>query len=308
MNIIDKKFNTLTNTIKKQTLEEVYNTIYDNFFKINSSIQKSLEDYFDKFDYWGKLKIKDNNFEELHNRAISLKEHIEDYIWLYNKLEDYRSKKLLFAILNNWYQFDFNTLNTSIEKNYPHYFDLDIVKCDKNEIFVDLGAYIGDTIADYLNYYGLDNYKKIYCYEITNESFNVLQNNLSKFDNIEFRKKAVSNQEGKIFIKESNVDPSANTISTNGNISIETVTIDNDIKEDVTMIKMDIEGAEEKALLGCQKQIIKNKPKLLISVYHNHEDLWKIPRMISNMKPNYKFYLRYYGNNIFPTEIVLIAV
>ena len=293
---------------KKQTLEEVYNTIYDNFLKINSSIQKSLEDYFDKFDYWGKLKIKDNNFEELHNRAISLKEHIEDYIWLYNKLEDYRSKKLLFAILNNWYQFDFNTLNTSIEKNYPHYFDLDIVKCDKNEIFVDLGAYIGDTIADYLNYYGLDNYKKIYCYEITNESFNVLQNNLSKFDNIEFRKKAVSNQEGKIFIKESNVDPSANTISTNGNISIETVTIDNDIKEDVTMIKMDIEGAEEKALLGCQKQIIKNKPKLLISVYHNHEDLWKIPRMISNMKPNYKFYLRYYGNNIFPTEIVLIAV
>ncbi len=308
MNIIDKKFNTLTNTIKKQTLEEVYNTIYDNFFKINSSIQKSLEDYFDKFDYWGKLNIKDNNFEELNNRAISLKEHIEDYIWLYNKLEDYRSKKLLFAILNNWYQFDFNTLNTSIEKNYPHYFDLDIVKCDKNEIFVDLGAYIGDTIADYLNYYGLDNYKKIYCYEITNESFNALQNNLSKFDNIEFRKKAVSNQEGKIFIKESNVDPSANTISTNGNISIETVTIDNDIKEDVTMIKMDIEGAEEKALLGCQKQIIKNKPKLLISVYHNHEDLWKIPRMISNMKSNYKFYLRYYGNNIFPTEIVLIAV
>ena len=74
------------------------------------------------------------------------------------------------------------------------------------------------------------------------------------------------------------------------------------------MIKMDIEGAEEKALLGCQKQIIKNKPKLLISVYHNHEDLWKIPRMISNMNPNYKFYLRYYGNNIFPTEIVLIAV
>ena len=308
MNIIDKKFINLTNIIKNQTLEEVYNTIYDNFFKINSSIQKSLEDYFDKFDYWGKLNIKDNNFEELHNRAISLKEHIEDYIWLYNNLEDYRSKKLLFAILNNWYQFDFDTLNTSIEKNYPHYFDLDIIKCDKNEIFVDLGAYIGDTIADYLNHYGLDNYKKIYCYEITDKSFNALQNNLSQFDNIEFRKKAVSNQKGKLFIKESKIDSSANTISEDGDIEIETVTIDEDILENITMIKMDIEGAEEKALLGCQKQIVKNKPKLLISVYHNHEDLWKIPRMISNMKSNYKFYLRYYGNNIFPTEIVLIAI
>lgn len=71
---------------------------------------------------------------------------------------------------------------------------------------------------------------------------------------------------------------------------------------------MDIEGYEQKALVGCANHIKNEHPKLLISVYHNHEDLWKIPTMIKNISKDYKFYLRYYGNNIFPTEIVLIAV
>ena len=47
----------------------------------------------------------------------------------------------------------------------------------------------------------------------------------------------------------SSVDASANTISdSKGNI--EAVTLDEDIKEKIDIIKMDIEGAEFKALRG----------------------------------------------------------
>lgn len=306
MNIIDKKFNRLIKNIKEQNLEEIYNYIRTKFLSVQPSIQDSLEDYFTKFSYWGKLNRKENNYEEIYNRAKSLKENIDDYVWFYNKLEDYRSKKLLFAILNNWYNYDFETLKTSIEKNYNHYFDLDLVKCDENEIIVDLGAYTGDTIIDYLNTY-ID-YKKIYCYEITDESFEILKNNLSYYHNIEFRKKAVSDKEGQLYINKSSVDNSANTVSDEGITNIETVTIDNDVKEPITLIKMDIEGSEQKAIMGCVNHIINDHPKLLVSVYHNHEDLIKIPKMINNMSKNYKYYLRYYGNNIFPTETVLIAI
>ena len=293
MNIIDKNFNNLVKEIKNQSLEEVYQSIRSYFANIPENIQFALEDYFIKFPYWGKLNKKENNYEELFNRAESLKKHIEDYVWLYNHLQDYRSKKLLFAILNNWYQFDFDTLNTSIEKNYPHYFDLDIIKSNKDEVIVDLGAYTGDTILDYINYYGTENYKKIYCYEITDEIFKILQNNLYHYPNINYQ---------------NSVDHSANMIDKTGEIEIDTTTIDEDIKEVITLIKMDIEGSEQKALIGCEKHIKNDHPKLLISVYHNHEDLWKIPKMIENMCPGYKFYLRYYGNNIFPTEIVLLGI
>ena len=86
------------------------------------------------------------------------------------------------------------------------------------------------------------------------------------------------------------------------------VTLDEDIGEKLTMIKADIEGFEQEALLGAINHIKNDHPKLLISVYHKNEDLWKIPKMIKEIDPAYKFYLRYHGGNVYPTEITLIAI
>lgn len=308
MNTIDTNFYSLMDSIEKQSLEEVYNSIINNFKKISLNIQNSIEDFINKFPYWGKLNIKKEDYEELYNRAIMIKKHNKELRNLYENLNDYRSKKVLLSIINNLYNFDFISLNNSIEKNYPHYFDLDLVKCSKEEVVVDLGAFTGDTILDYLNYYGVDNYKNIYCYEITKDIFEKLENNLKYYPNIHCIRKAISDKCGELYIKESNIDKSANIVVDNGDIKIEATTIDEDIKEKISLIKMDIEGFEQKALKGCIKHIQNDHPKLLISVYHNHEDLWKIPCMINEICPGYKFYLRYYGNNIFPTEIVLICI
>ena len=93
-----------------------------------------------------------------------------------------------------------------------------------------------------------------------------------------------------------------------GAIEIETVKIDKDIKGPITFIKMDIEGDELKALEGMKNKIRKYKPKLAICVYHNNDHLWKIPKLIYELNPHYKFYLRYYGAPILPTEYVLYAI
>ena len=85
-------------------------------------------------------------------------------------------------------------------------------------------------------------------------------------------------------------------------------TLDADIAEPITLIKADIEGGEQKALLGAKQHIIDERPKLLISVYHRNEDLWQIPRMIEEFCPDYRFYLRYQGSPIYPTEIILLAL
>ena len=308
MNTIDKKFNELAFEIKNKTKEEVFNNIKDAFFKIPLETQKSLEDYYANFGYWGKLKRSDEEYEELYNRANSLKEHIDDYVFIYNKLSDYRSKKLLYAILNNWYNFDFVTIASALEKNYEQYLDLDILKPNSDEVIVDLGAYTADTILNYIDTFGEDSYKKIYCYEITKETFEVLKGNLRKYKNIEFVNKAASDHEGVLYINENETGASANTIKETGSKEVIATTIDNDIKDKVTLIKMDIEGSEQKALKGCERHIKSEHPKLLISVYHNHEDLYKIPLMINDMDSSYKFYLRCYGSIIFPTEIVLFAI
>ena len=209
--------------------------------------------------------------------------------------------------MNNWYDFDFQTLKECQESNYSHYFDLDVIQTDREEVFVDLGAYTGDTVLDYLNQFGANQYQKIYCYEITKNSFEVLKNNLSSYPNVSFRRKAVADQSGILYVQKSTVDDSANMILASGDQEIEATTLDEDINEKITLIKMDIEGFEEKAILGARRHIVNEHPKLLVSVYHNHEDIWKIPKMLKEMWDGYHLRLRYYGNHIFPTEIVLLA-
>ena len=308
MYIIDKKFKTLTSIFNTLSLEEIYENIKEKYLIIPDATKDSLEKFLDEFPYWGRLKRYENDYEELYNRAISLKNHVDDYITLYNSLCDYRSKKLLYSILSNWYQFDFNSIEESFEKNFSHYFDLDIVKCDENEVIVDAGAFIGDTVIDYINNYGIQNYKKIYCYDITQSNIEALKINLKNYHNIICYNKALSNNQEPLYISQNSISTSANMVTQNGSEKIESSTLDIDIKEPITLIKMDIEGYEKKALEGAKNHIKNDKPKLLISVYHNHEDLWKIPKIIREYNKDYKFYLRCYGTRIFPTEIVLIAI
>jgi FkbM family methyltransferase len=60
----------------------------------------------------------------------------------------------------------------------------------------------------------------------------------------------------------------------------------------INYIKMDIEGAELSALRGSSQIIREQAPNLAICVYHKPEDLWKIPKVIDELQPNYDMYLR----------------
>lgn len=65
--------------------------------------------------------------------------------------------------------------------------------------------------------------------------------------------------------------------------------------ENITFIKMDVEGSEYKALLGSKSIISSCRPKLAISIYHKPEDIWELPELILDMNKNYTFYLRHYS-------------
>ncbi len=307
MNQIDLKFALLLNEIRSLSENELYHQMRLSFEQVLETTRNNMIKFFNQFLYWGSIDIDSNNYEEIEWKAKELKEHIDDFEELYLNLEDYRSKKLLYAILNNWVHYDFGTLSEVIEKCYDDYFDLDLIPACNEEVFVDLGAYTGDSTISFLRNYG-DSYQKIYAYEITPETYQVLVSNLCDYPNVVCYLKGVGDQKGAISVVNSKVDASANTvlISTDGMIPM--VTLDEDIGEKITMIKADIEGMEQEALRGAIHHIKNDHPKLLISVYHQNEDLWKIPKMIKEMDPTYKFYLRYHGGNVYPTEITLIAI
>ena len=77
-------------------------------------------------------------------------------------------------------------------------------------------------------------------------------------------------------------------------------------EEKVTLIKMDIEGAEKRALIGAKKGIERWKPDLAICVYHKPEDIYELTKMIHEWLPEHKLYLRQHCWNF--TETVLYAI
>ena len=88
--------------------------------------------------------------------------------------------------------------------------------------------------------------------------------------------------------------------------SVEVVSLDSYIKDKVTFLKLDIEGAEMEALKGARYIIKTQKPKLAICVYHKKEDITEIPMYIKHLVPEYKLYLRHYSDDA--GETVLYAV
>lgn len=78
------------------------------------------------------------------------------------------------------------------------------------------------------------------------------------------------------------------------------------LSEGASYIKMDIEGAELKALEEARNTIVNYKPKLAICVYHKPEDIIEIPLYIHKIVPEYRFYLRHHSKTA--EETVLYAI
>ena len=308
MNKTDRNFYALITEIGSLSEKELYHRMRTAYSSVPRETRKSCMDFFRQFDYWGQIDEENGNYEEIELKQEALSAHLDDFRGVYERLSDFRSKRTLYSILSNWYRYDFVSTSETREYLFDDYFDHDLLKCGSAEVIADLGAYTGDTALSFFENYGAESCKRMYCYEMTPDTFEILRKNLEPYENVLPRQKAVSDRPGVMYIKQNSVSSSANTLGEAGSREVEVTTLDLDITEPLTIIKADIEGFERKALLGAAKHIKNDRPKLLISVYHNNEDIWKIPEIIDGIRDDYSFYLRYKGSPIYPTEITLFAI
>lgn len=195
-------------------------------------------------------------------------------------------------------------------------------KMEDDEIFIDCGGYIGDSVEKLVIAFG-NNVKKIYSFECFEENIEMLHkagddlNNDGWLGELVIAPYAVSDKNDVVTFNnigksESGYLPETRlTIEYNeklapiNTIEVETKKIDDYIPEGerVSFIKMDIEGAEYAALLGAEKIIKKYKPRLAISIYHNPSDYWRIYELIHEFCPDYKFAVRHHGNNHLDTVL-----
>lgn len=286
--------------------EEITTSIWRYMGRWGAELAQRRADYWEKYPLWGK-----DAREAVDNLSNALYEHREDFQWLFGRLGDEMSRQVLTAVVRAWRFYEIEQLGRVIDTTYDDYFDLSLLHCDENEVVADLGAYVGDTFLSYVKNYGSMAYRRYYCYEITPDSFARLKSAAAPYPRVVLRQKGAGDGPGTMTL-DAGADASANALVTDGGESaaatVDIVALDDDITEPLTLIKMDIEGAEQSALRGCTRHIQADRPKLALSVYHNFEDLWKLPRMIEELVPGYRFYLRYHGGNIWPSEITLLAL
>lgn len=305
-NYANKRFAEIYSFFKYVDSEIIYQRVVSYFESLPVEIKEEFMTLQNRYTFINaQLNYKDKDYSLIRQHVDVMCNRVEDYKWLYGHLGDWRSKAILNEIIMYWFTFDLDRLWNLHENIFPDYWDLDLLSCSFGEVLVDCGAYTGDSAVDFINSYGT--YKKIYCYELTPETYKQLEMNLSGAANVCLKNKGVGSKNETIYIRDA-LD-AGNSISQKGSCPVELVTLDDDIDEPVTCIKMDIEGAEKAALEGAKKHIINEKPKLLISAYHIPEDIFDIPKLVTDMRDDYKLYLRYNGGQLlWPCDYVLYAL
>lgn len=249
----------------------------------------------DMIDKFPELSGFNSAFVNLFDDYFSNK---EEYDFLRTLFQDEESLSTLEHIIEYRKTKDYTLFSKTLSPSRPYFNSL--IPKDDNMIFVDGGAFDGDTVNEFTSFSA---YKKIYVFEPDIISFEKAKKNLIKFENIVYFNKGISNESKIIGF---NLSGTLGASFDEGSDSkIECVKLDDVVEEDKVFIKLDIEGAEIEALQGAER-LIKNGSILAVCVYHKPEHIYQVPRLILSINKDYNLYLRHHSTSIF--ETVLYAI
>jgi FkbM family methyltransferase len=234
-----------------------------------------------------------------------LSDSTDRYRALYERLEDETSRATLASVFR--YRLSLDGRDLTETHPGPIYFHGSVLPRSEGAAYVDAGAYDGDTVLDFVRLYG-DYYRSIHAFEPFSKSFEAAQRTCAPIRNAQVVQKGLWNESTTLKVAGEKKGVTAVMDFTPEEVqeTIETVALDDYMQVQPTYIKMDIEGAERRALAGAERVIKAGLPALAICVYHLIDDLGAIPNIISGMSDNYTFLLRNYKTTG-SGEVVLYA-
>lgn len=206
-----------------------------------------------------------------------------------NLLADDLSKKVFDNILE-FYKTGELTLLDNITTDKDEAFSL--LSIGESETYVDLGAYNGDTIDEFLHYTN-GKYKHITALEPNAKNYSKLQLHCADMKNLElWQLGAYSHNTTLCF---NNKAGRNSAIVSESSTKTPVAAVDTILcGRAATYVKADVEGADFETILGMKNTLKMFKPKLNFSAYHRFEDIFRLPLLISGINPEYKIYLRHH--------------
>jgi len=185
-------------------------------------------------------------------------------------------------------------------ENY-FYFNNEIIKNDY-KLFIDLGGHDGESTRQFLKRSNAE-VDQIYIAEPDSSYYLKLVKEFSHYkENITIIRKAAWSSSTTLKFEQNGPQ---STIRESGTSTVSTFTVDSlGLRGKYGLIKMDIEGAEMNALVGCAKTLCENHFDLVISAYHKKDDFITLTNYLSSLQIRYRYYLRHFGTKIYETCII----
>ena len=155
-----------------------------------------------------------------------------------------------------------------------------------SESYIDLGAYTGDTVADFLS--RTKGYNSITAVEPDKKSFKKLIKNTEGLNNFKAINACVADISGTALFSMRG----GRNSSLGEGAEITAVTVDEIAEKGATFIKADVEGEEKRVISGAKNTILRYKPKIQLACYHRTEDLITLPDAVDKIRSDYKLYMR----------------
>lgn len=232
---------------------------------------------------------------------------------VYQKLlKDDRSKKvyssIILSLLTGSREYCINVFEQQ------QYFALPQFRSIDDAYSVDAGAYVGDTIEQFL-WVNSGVFSHIYAFEPGELQFQAMKARTQRLkrewaigeEKITLINGGLGKNSGQsIFSLNNNQLQSSSFVETGANnyISCPIFSLDQYLEgRPVTFIKSDIEGMEMEMLAGARESIKKYKPRMALSIYHRPEDLFQIAEYVHELVPDYNMAIRHHSPSV--TETVL---
>ena len=160
----------------------------------------------------------------------------------------------------------------------------------ESESYLDLGAYDGDTVREFLSLTG-GKYDAITAVEADRRNYRKLCTKTEGLANLRTLEAAAWDCDAELDFSDSGGRQS--TLVDAHKRKVQGVKLDSFLgTQKVSYIKMDVEGAERQAIAGLKEHIVNDRPKMFIAAYHYDNDFFELPELICALRPDYKIYLR----------------
>jgi FkbM family methyltransferase len=212
---------------------------------------------------------------------------------------DKESQRQFVAHLRFRLYLDYDSLPAN---SHDDYFPSELIPpLPEDTVFVDCGAYDGDSIRQFLKHQER-RFGSIYAFEPDEINCSKLREYVAGLG---------EDLSKRVFVYQAGVGDRRKRVSFNatgnmsasfassGMIQVDVLPLEEIVEANgsATFLKFDVEGAELEALKGAHRMIRQSRPLMAISIYHRPDDLWQLPLYVDALDSGYRLFLRTQGED-----------